>query len=79
MNRSDNWDVSLAATIGGFLGATYTLVMCAISSLLSVPSMSIVMFVVILGATLGGGTLSGIAVLLNRVRGHGTIDFKRSA
>lgn len=68
MIRSDNWDVSLAATIGGSIGATYTLVMCAISSLLSVPSMSIVMFVVLLGAALGGGTLCGIAVLLNHTR-----------
>lgn len=78
MSKSNNWDISLAATIGGFLGATYTLVMCGVSNLLSVPSMSIVMFVVILGATLGAGTLSGIAVLLNYVREHGTIDIKHS-
>lgn len=79
MNKSDNWDVSFAITIGGFLGATYTLVMCAISSLLSVPSMSIVMFVVVLGATLGGGTLGGIAVLLNHVRAHKSASAESAA
>ncbi|MDO8421236.1 MAG: hypothetical protein Q7S99_03655 [Parvibaculum sp.] len=79
MIRSNNWDISFASTVGAFLGATYTLIMCGISNLLSVPSMSIVLIAIVIGATFGAGILGGIAVLLNYVRSLGTPDIKQAA
>ena len=71
MIRLNNWDNSLAATIGGLIGATYTLVMCAISSAISFPSMGIVLFAVVIGTIFGAGILGGISMLLNYARSYG--------
>lgn len=68
MTASNDWNTNCAAVIGATCGAVYAFAICDLANLLSLPMMSTVVLVTIVGGALGAALLSGIASLLNHAR-----------
>lgn len=67
-SKAGEWNLHLAAVLGAFVAATYILAMFGLSHVISFKSLTFVLSMTIIGATVGAITTLAIAALLNLVK-----------
>ncbi|MGV8996179.1 MAG: hypothetical protein ACOH12_04455 [Parvibaculaceae bacterium] len=68
MSLVNNWNCSQAMLAGAFVGTTYALLICAVTSLLSMRTIGLAILALIIGAAVGAGIIGGLAAILNFAR-----------